>query len=123
MAYYGCDWLVRPGADYELMMRTAAALGCHLVQIDTRTDAAGCLYVVLALNVPDESVLADYIHHAGQQLGLTDWYLVEEADYQRGDLFLDLDGLAGVPDLLQNILNRLDEQGYHNQENCPELLS
>ena len=122
MLYYGCDWLVRPGTDYELMMRTAAALGCHLAQIDTRTDAAGCLYYVLALNVPDESVLADYIQHAGQQLGLTDWYPIEQADYQRGDLFLDLEMLAGVPDLLQNIIQRLDEEGYHNQQTCPELL-
>ncbi len=122
MLYYGCDWLVRPGADYDLMMRTATALGCDLVQIDTRTDAAGCLYYVLALNVPNESMLADYVHHAGQQVGLTDWYPLEQADYQRGELFLDLDALASTPDLLQNILNRLDEEGYQNQQICPDLL-
>jgi hypothetical protein len=122
MLYYGCDWLVRPGTDYELMMRTALALGCHLTQIDTRTDAAGCLYYVLALNVPDDSVLADYIDHAGQYIGLTDWYPIEQIDFLRGDLFLDLDALADVPDLLQNIIKRLDEEGYHNQQNCPELL-
>ena len=122
MFYYGCDWLVRPGTDYDLMMRTATALGCDLVQIDTRTDASGCLYHVLALNVPDESVLADYIQHAGQYLGLTDWYPIEQVDYQRGDLFLDLDALASTPELLQNILNRLDEDGQHNQQTCPELM-
>ena len=92
------------------------------MQIDTRTDASGCLYHVLALNVPDESVLADYIQHAGQYLGLTDWYPIEQVDYQRGDLFLDLDALASTPELLQNILNRLDEDGQHNQQTCPELM-
>lgn len=119
MEYYGCDWLVWPGADYERMMRTAQALGSRLVQIEVKMDAAGCIFYVLALDVPDESVLADYIEHAGQYLGMTEWYPIPAEYYHQGELFLDLDGLAAdAPDILEGVIARLDADGYHNQQHC-----
>src|SRR3990172_155305 len=74
MDYYACDWRIWPGADYDRMMRTAEALGSRLVQIEVKMDEAGCIYYVLALDVPDESTLAAYVEHAGQYLGMTEWY-------------------------------------------------
>ena len=123
MLYFACDWHVRPNVDYDLMMSTATALGSILVQIDTGVDANGCLYYVLALAVPDEATLTAYIEQAGQYLGLTHWYELAAADYDLGELFLDLDGLAAEnPALLETILLRLDEEGFQNQQTCPEWL-
>jgi hypothetical protein len=119
MSYYACDWLVWPGADYDLMMRAAEQLGCSLVQIEARMDEAGCIFYVLALDVPDDSVLAAYIEHAGQHLGMIDWYPISEAYYRRGELFLDLDSLqAEAPEILDGVIARLDADGYHNQQHC-----
>lgn len=119
MNYYACDWRVWPGADYDLMIRTAAQLGSAVVQIEIKMDEAGCIYYVLALAVPDESVLRDYVHYAGQHLGLTEWYPIPEDYYRRGELFLDLDTLqAEAPEILAGVIAQLDADGYHNQQHC-----
>ncbi|HLV35311.1 MAG TPA: hypothetical protein VKY59_09370 [Spirillospora sp.] len=119
MNYVACDWLVWPGADYDLMMRMAQQLGCRLVQIEVRMDETGCIYYVLALNVPDENTLAAYIEHAGQQLGMTEWYAIPEDYYHQGELFLDLDGLqAEAPEILARVIARLDADGEHNRQHC-----
>jgi hypothetical protein len=119
MTYYGCDWLVWPGADYSQMMHTAQALGCRLVQIEVKMSEAGCIFYVLALDVPDEHMLGTYIEQAGQFLGMTEWYPIPAEYYQQGELFLDLDGLAAeAPDILEGVIARLDADGYHNQQNC-----
>jgi hypothetical protein len=119
MNYYGCDWLVWPGADYNLMMHTAQALGSRLVQIEVKMSEAGCIYYVLALDVPDEGVLGAYIEQAGQFLGMTEWYPIPVECYQRGELFLDLDELAAeAPAILEGVIARLDADGYHNQQHC-----
>lgn len=119
MKYYGCDWLVRPGADYACMMHTAQALGSRLVQIEVKMSEAGCIYYVLALDVPDETVLGAYIEQAGQFLGMTEWYPISAEYYQQGELFLDVDGLAAeAPDILEGVIARLDADGYHNRQYC-----
>ena len=119
MKYYGCDWLVGPDADYQRMMHTAQALGSRLVQIEVKMSESGCIFYVLALDVPDEGVLGAYIEQAGQFLGMTEWYAIPADYYQQGELFLDVDGLAAeAPDILAGVIARLDADGYHNQQYC-----
>ncbi len=120
MIFYACDWLVWPGADYDLMIRAAAQLGSPMVQIEIKMDDAGCIYYVLALAVPDDHTLEAYIEHAGQHLGLTAWYPIPGDYYRRGELFLDLDTLqAEAPEILAGVLAQLDADGHHNQQHCP----
>ena len=121
MEFYACDWIVRPGAPYGHFATTALELGCELVQIKPeRIDDNGCFYAHLVINVPDDSVLSDYMERIGNVWGLTTWYMVGANHYQRGKPFYGAAALKDNPLLGLLWTQQLNEMGNSNQQQCPD---
>jgi hypothetical protein len=98
MEYYACDWIVRPDAPYGHFATTALDLGCELIQVKPeRADDNGCYYLHLVINVPDDSVLSEYMERIGNAWGLTTWYIVGPDHYERGRPFFGQGALKSNP--------------------------
>ncbi len=123
MEYYACDWIVRADAPYGHFATTALELGCVLMQVKPeRVDDNGCIYLHFVINVPDDTILTEFMDRIGTHWGLTSWYLVSEAQYQRGAPFFADPALKINPLLGLVWAQQFNEMGRKNQQQCPDQV-
>lgn len=102
--YFECDWIVRPVADYGLLVDTAEALGCKLVVVSIEKTEEGFMCLPIILHAPSADVFKIFVEKSAQRIGIAWWYPVTEKHFARGEDFGQL--LSGElgPLSLENLL-------------------
>jgi hypothetical protein len=121
--YFACDWVIRPYANYRLLVDTAKELGCRLVRIrPDYIDENGYHVVRFAIHVPSGETLQEFVGKAGEKAGLSQWHPVTEEYFQKGGAFFNidsapvslwgpwLDGMNFIGEENERIRQRLDQR-------------
>ncbi|MBC8099166.1 MAG: hypothetical protein H7Y11_06965 [Armatimonadetes bacterium] len=113
MLYFACGWVIRPDADYYQLRQWADDCEIELVAITPiYKSEAGYMVQTFAVQTPSEAALVAFIQLAGVGLGLTHWYGVDQAYYERGTHF-DLQRV--LPYFRESWLAGMQAYGQHNQ--------
>ncbi|MCU0499244.1 MAG: hypothetical protein MUF87_17970 [Anaerolineae bacterium] len=112
--YFACGWVIRPNADYDRLRTLADQIGIELVVINPiYSSQDGYMVQTFAVQTRDEAELVAFIQTAGVELGLTHWYGVPKAYYERGTRF---DLALVLPYFRDQWLAGMKVYGEHNEQ-------